>query len=312
MKRILAEGWSRRDFLKAAGMAAIVTSAGTAGCVARSIPAGTATPSAAPATAGRLVVGSADSPAAAVDRALDAYGGLSGIMGKGDRVLIKANYSFARSRDSGAANHPDVLVRIAERCKDTGAAEVTVADHTIDSGAVCLEKSGIKAALSSAGFKAVCINSRGDFEERSVPGTALKSAQIAKLLAEADVFINAPVIKSHGSTQMTGSMKNLMGLVWDRQAFHSPGPLDTCIADLAGLLKPDLVIGDAFRVLKTNGPGGPGDVIQPREIIVGDDQVAVDTYAAGLLGLKPEDVEYIKRAADAGLGTTDISGLVRV
>lgn len=312
MKRILSEQLSRRAFLKAAGTAAIVAAAGgTMGCAARSTPAVTATPHPVPPS-GRLVVSSADGPAEAVDRALDAYGGLSGIIRKGDKVLLKANFTFARARDSGAANHPEALVRIAERCRDAGASEVAAIDHTIDSGAMCLEKSGIKAAMSAAGFTAACINSQGDYEERSVPGTALKSTLIARRLGEADVFINVPVIKSHGTTRVTAGMKNLMGLVWDRQAFHFPGPLDTCIVDLAGLLKPDLVIGDAYRVMKTNGPGGPGDVIEPREIIVGDDQVAVDTYAAGLLGLKPEDVDYIKLAAEAGLGSTDISGLTRV
>lgn len=315
MNRKLSEQLSRRAFLKAAGTAAIVAAAGTTGCAARSTPAVTHAVTAAPhpvSASGRLVVSSADSPAEAVDKALDAYGGLSGIVRKGDKVLLKANFSFARARDSGAANHPEALVRIAERCRDAGASEVAAVDHTIDSGALCLEKSGIKAAMGAAGFTAACINGRGDYEERSVPGTALKSALIAKRLSVADVFINVPVIKSHGTTRITAGMKNLMGLVWDRQAFHSPGPLDTCIVDLAGLLKPDLVIGDACRVMKTNGPGGPGDLIEPREIIVGDDQVAVDTYAAGLLGLKPEDVDYIRLAAEAGLGSTDISGLTRV
>ncbi len=312
MERTLPEGWSRRDFLKAAGTAAVLAAVGTTGCAARSTPAITPTPDSVPVASGRLVVGSAETPREAVDKALDAYGGLAGIITEGDRVVIKANYSFARPRDSGAANHPDVLVRIAERCRDAGASEVTVVDHTIDSGAVCLEKSGIKAEAIAAGFSAVCINSRGDFEERTVPGTALKTARTARRLADADVFINAPVIKSHGSTRVTAGMKNLMGLVWDRQVFHSPGPLDTCIVELAGLLRPDLVIGDAFRVMKTNWPGGPGDLVHPREIIVGDDQVAVDAYAAGLIGLKAEEVEYIGQAAEAGLGSLDISGLIRV
>ena len=57
-----------------------------------------------------------------------------------------------------------------------------------------------------------------------------------KRLLDADVFINAPVIKSHGMTRMTASLKNLMGLIYDRQAFHSSASLEACIADLGKAL----------------------------------------------------------------------------
>jgi len=318
-REIMGRSMSRRDFLKVAGAVAIVTATGTTGC---SSPAGSATTAPSPATvpakrsaagAGKLIVSTDTDPGKAVDKALDAYGGLTGLIRQGDKVLIKPNFTFARTPAQGAANHPDVLARIALRCREAGASEVVLVDHTIDSGALCLQKSGIKAGLGAAGFTALCINDKGDFEECDVPGTVLKSTQIAKRLADADVFINAPVIKSHGNTLMTAGMKNLMGLIWDRQRpFHDPGPLDDCIVDLAGLLKPDLVIADAYRVLKTNGPGGPGDVIEPHEVIVSDDTVAADAYAATLLGLKPEEVGHIRLAAEAGLGKMDLLGLTRV
>lgn len=321
----LGEGLSRRSFLKVAGSAAIVAAAGAAGCSAPAgPPAATASPAPTPlaqktaasqqttAARGSLIVSSDGDPAKAVDKALEAYGGLGELVSSGDTVLLKPNFTFARTPAQGAANHPAVLARIARLCKDAGAAEVIIVDHTIDSGPLCLDKTGIKKELAASGFTAVCINAEGDFEERAVPGKALKTAQVARKLADADVFINVPVIKSHGDTRITAGLKNLMGLVWDRQAFHYPGPLDDCIVDLAGLLKPDLVIADAYRVLKTNGPGGPGEVTEPHEIIVGEDQVAVDAYAAGLLGLRPEDVDHIRLAAEAGLGKMDLSGLTRV
>lgn len=307
----------RRVFLKAAGTAAILAAAGTAGCMAGktgTVPAPVA-PSGTPSQAvvagtSKLVVASDQDPAKVVDRALDAYGGLSGIVKSGDKIVIKANYSFARTEDRAAANHPLVLSRLAGRCEEAGATEVTVIDHTIDSGPLCLDRSGIKAALGSA---AVCINSASDFEERSVPGVKLKSALIARKLRDADVFINAPVIKSHGSTMVTASMKNLMGLVWDRGAFHS-NDLDRCIVDIAGLLKPDLIVADAYRVLKTGGPAGQGEIILPHEVIVGNDPVAVDAYAAGLIGLSPGQVDHIRLAHESGLGEIDPekAGLTRV
>jgi len=111
---------------------------------------------------------------------------------------------------------------------------------------------------------------------------------------------------------MTASLKNLMGLVSDRQALHASASLDVAIADLGKALQPDLVIADAFRVLATAGPrgGGENDVIKaPHEVIVGDDMVAVDAYAATLLGLSPAEVDHVKAAFDEGVGEIDTGKL---
>ncbi len=305
IKEVVNRGVSRRDFLMAAG--AVALALGAQGCVS-----GKKNPSIAsitpPPPAGPTIVATDADPANLVDRALDAFGGLSDMVKKGDRVAIKANFTFARTQAQAASNHPQVLVRLAQRCREAGASGVTVFDHTIDNAALCLERSGIKAAVEKAGFKVQAISSEGDFEETAIPGLVLEKVKLAKLLGDADVFINAPVIKSHSSTRLTASMKNLMGIIWDRQAFHS-SDLDACIADLAAYARPTLIVADAFRVLKTGGPGGGGprdDIVEPRQLIVGRDPVAVDSYAATLLGLKGDDIGHIIRAYELGLGEYDL------
>jgi uncharacterized protein (DUF362 family) len=304
-KEVLERGMSRRSFLKAASIAAVATM----GCVGASEP--TISPSVAPSSVApplsdKLVVATDPDPVKLVDRALDAFGALP--VKSGDRVMVKANFSFARTVDQAASNHPQVLARIMERCKDAGASEVIAFDHTIDNAKLCLERSGIRAAVEKAGFKVMDASSAGDFEERSIAGPTLKSARIVKLLSEADVFINAPVIKSHGNTRITASMKNLMGVIQDRGAFHS-SDLDACIADLSYVIRPTLIVADAYRVLKSGGPagGGPDDVIKPQQLIVGCDPVAVDSYSATLLGLSGKDIGHIVKAYQRGLGEYDLS-----
>lgn len=60
-----------------------------------------------------------------------------------------------------------------------------------------------------------------------------------------------------------------------------------------------------------NGPSGgrPADLIHPRLVAAGTDQVACDAWAASLLGLAPADVGYLGLARERGLGTTDYKGL---
>ncbi len=308
-KEVLEVGLSRRSFLKAAGAVAAVA---VTGCVSASGPAASPSMTASPAVtattppvSNKLIVAADPDPAKLVDRALDALGTLP--IKSGDKVMVKANFSFSRTVDEAASNHPQVLVRLMERCRDAGASEVVAFDHTIDSPKLCLERSGIKAAVEKARFSAVSVNSSSEYEERQIDGPTLKKTRIAKLLKDADVFINAPVIKSHGTTRLTAGMKNLMGIIDDRRAFHS-SDIDGCIADLSYIVRPTLIVADAYRVLKYGGPngGGPGDITHPQQLIVGYDPVAVDSYAATLIGLSGNDVEHVARAYQRGLGEIDL------
>jgi len=85
--------------------------------------------------------------------------------------------------------------------------------------------------------------------------------------------------------------------------------LSQCIADVNLLRKPDLCLADATAVLATNGPAGPGELKRPQKIVAGRGVVAVDTFGAGLLGRAASDIVVLKKAADRGVGTTDIGRL---
>ena len=83
------------------------------------------------------------------------------------------------------------------------------------------------------------------------------------------------------------------------------------IADLATVIKPQLTVLDAMRILKTGGPAGPGEVDAFGGVIVGVDPVAMDAYGVGLStwngqSLRPGQVAYIKYAAEQGVGSLDL------
>ena len=72
---------------------------------------------------------------------------------------------------------------------------------------------------------------------------------------------------------------------FDRQAWHASPDLHQCIADLATQVRAELTIADAQTILTSNGPKGPGKTKQCNSLILSTDPVAVDAYAATLLGL---------------------------
>ncbi|MBI2417676.1 MAG: DUF362 domain-containing protein, partial [Ignavibacteriales bacterium] len=152
-------------------------------------------------------------------------------------------------------------------------------------------------------------NSEGYYQEQVIKaGKSLKNAKVHELMLSADVFINVPILKSHGSTQLTMSMKNLMGTVWDRRYWHK-NDLHQCIADFASFRKPDLTIIDAYAVMKQNGPRGvsEADVTIMKSLIISRDMVLADAAAAKLFGSDPDSVGYIRIAHDMKVGSKNLS-----
>jgi uncharacterized protein (DUF362 family) len=193
-----------------------------------------------------------------------------------------------------------------ELCYEAGAKRVRVADYTCDNPRSAFEVNGMKAAVAKTPAQLIAFADKKDFEERGVPqGKKLKKVAVAKEILDADVFINMPIAKSHGASKLTLGMKNHMGAIADRWYFHING-LHQCIADVATVLTPHLIVVDAQRLMVTNGPKGPGEVKIADTLIAGTDQVAVDSYAATLFGYRGEDIGYIKEAYNHGLGEINL------
>ena len=90
-----------------------------------------------------------------------------------------------------------------------------------------------------------------------------------------------------------------------RNRFHQD--IHNFIADLAMMIRPTLIVGDATRILMRHGPtgGSPADVKPGRTVIVSADHVAVDAFGIELLERSPGNCPSIKLAAERGLGSND-------
>jgi len=249
----------------------------------------------------------------AVLRAVQTIGGMDAFVSPGDTVLIKPNASFSRTPGTGANTSPEVATAVANLAFESGASRVVFADHPINKpGDVTLKINGLGEAASRAGAEFAILGDRSDFEAVGIEGgLVLREVEVAKICREADVIINLPVLKHHDATGSSVGMKNLMGLVYDRKAFHRLG-LESAIADLSLKLRPDLTVVDATTVLATNGPRGPGELVKLNTVIAGTDQVAVDVASTSLmssLGYRGFDIDhhnrYISLASQLGIGDGD-------
>jgi len=303
----------RREFLKrglAAGAAVVL-----GGCAARSRSAtgvlmggrpGLPTPE---GQQPLLAVAKGGRPGDLTRRAMQALGGMRVFVKQGQTVVIKPNAAWQRTAEQAANTNPEVVGTLVRLCREAGASQVTVLEHTIDEPArLVFEVSGLEQAVKEAGGELVSANEEGLYVPVAVKGHVLKQEQVARQIMEADVFINVPIAKQHDSTGLTLGMKNLMGVIWNRGAWHAAsGGLHRCIAEFANAVRPNLVVMDAWRIMLTRGPKGPGQTKDTETVLACTDQVAIDAYTTRLFGKEPADVQFITIAADLGVGQEDMS-----
>lgn len=251
-------------------------------------------------------------PAALFDAGIAALGGMSRFVKPGDRAVIKPNASWNIDPSRGATTTPSLIGRIAEHCFEARARQVSILDHTIDTWHLAYEATGMKRYAERSDARLVPGNSESLYQTVQIPGGKnLESTKVHEVVLEADVLINVPILKDHGSTRMTCALKNLMGLVWNRWYYHSHG-LNQCIADFPLYRTPDLNVVDAYTVMTSGGPRGSSHrsnlEIQKMQIL-SPDIVAADSAAAQTFGAEPADIRHIPLAAEHGLGTMDLDAL---
>jgi uncharacterized protein (DUF362 family) len=254
-----------------------------------------------------LAIASGGSPETLVKKAIGALGGIKKFVKKGSFVVIKPNLAWSRTPDQAANTNPQVISAVIKLCRQAGAGRIVVLDHTCDSpGTAVFEMNGAAKACSAAGVRLISADNRRMYRRINIPkGKVLKSDECVKEILDADVFINMPIAKVHGASNITASMKNLMGTNWDRGAWHR-SDLDQCIADYASAVRSHLIVLDCTRVLLTRGPKGPGETKDVGIVAASTDPVATDAYAATVLGKDPKDIGHIVRAAGMGLGQIDL------
>jgi uncharacterized protein (DUF362 family) len=258
---------------------------------------------AAPKEQGDDSPGATATPEQLVRRAVDAMGGMSRFVSRGDVVVVKPNIGWDRMPVHAANTNPDTVAAVIRLAFEAGAKKVVVADGSCNDPGRCFQRSGIWRASYDVGAEVV-LPQEHRFRTMRLKGDVLDEWPVFTTLVDADKVINVPVAKHHNLAKYTAAMKNWYGVLGGRRnRLHQN--IDTSIADLATFMRPTLVVVDAWRVLVRNGPQG-GNIDDARDmhtVIATVDQVAADAYGCTLIGQKRENIPYLAMGEKRGLGT---------
>jgi uncharacterized protein (DUF362 family) len=255
-----------------------------------------------------LAVIRGESPDLMVRAAVAQLGGMERFVKQGAKVVVKPNVLTGRAPEYAVSTNPLVVSAIIRMCLEAGAAEVTVLDYPTTSARAAFQESGLEQATNEAGGTLKYLSSR-NFETVDIPeGLAITSWPLVTDALEADTLINVPIPKTHGTSGLTMAMKNLMGIMGDpRGEIHTD--FARKITDVNTVVKPHLVILDAYRVMVRHGPSGGSlsDVELRKMCVAGTSQVAIDAYGCTIMGWKPTDLPSLVEANSRGLGEIDLS-----
>jgi uncharacterized protein (DUF362 family) len=234
----------------------------------------------------------------------------------GARVLLKPNF-VEYDRHSVINTDPRLVAAAAEAIREAGAAEVLVAEgpgHRRDTRYV-IASSGLADALGDAHISFTDLN-LASAQSRTLRSryTPLGEIWLPNVVADADIVVSMPKMKTHHWAGVTLSLKNCFGCLpgrvygWPKNALHWVG-IDNAILDVAAAVRPAYAIVDGIVAMEGNGPI-QGTPVDAGVLVFGDDPVATDTVTASMMGFDPTRIAYLHEAARF-LGQGDLDRIIQ-
>ena len=215
------------------------------------------------------------------------------------KIGIKPNLVCASPASEGATTHPEIVEGIILYLLDNGFRNIKIIEGSWvgDSTKRAFKVCGYEDISKRYGVPLIDLKDDG-YIAKTYKGIEIS---ICKTVFDLDYLINVPLIKGHCQTKITCALKNLKGIIPDREKrrFHTLG-LHKPIAYLNAVIKQDLIIADCICPDPYFEEGGRPAKLN--RIAAGYDPVLMDCYAAKTLGYEPDDIKYIGLARDEGVG----------
>ena len=226
------------------------------------------------------------------------------IPGNDSLIGIKPNLVSGSDASWGATTHTEVVAGILEYLQEKGCKRLVILE-----GSWVGDKT--EEVMQICGYDRLCETYQVPFwdmqkDQGQVRDCGGMELSVCSKVSLVDFLINVPVLKGHCQTKITCALKNMKGLIpnKEKRRFHSLG-LYKPIAHLnAGIHQDFIVVDNICGDLDFEDGGNP--VVMNR-IWTAMDPVLVDACVCKQLHYEVEEVPYVKMAAELGVGCADIS-----
>ncbi|HEV7282363.1 MAG TPA: DUF362 domain-containing protein [Pirellulaceae bacterium] len=229
---------------------------------------------------------------------------------RGKKVLLKPNLVEPNRDVPHMTTHPDLLAAAAEAFLSLGA-QVAVGEgpgHMRDTEEA-VSQSGLRERLDAMKLSFRDLNYEDvAWSKNRGRASSLDGFWFPRSVAEADLVVSMPKLKTHHWMGMTASMKNLYGVIpgckygWPKNVLHHHGIAET-VFDINASLPKTIGIVDGIDCMEGDGP-----ILGTKKamglILVGANLAALDATVARIMQLDPAKVPYLGYAADR-LGPID-------
>ena len=214
---------------------------------------------------------------------------------RGRRVLVKPNMLTDRTPDKAVTTHPSLLRLVIRHLKSSGAS-VSVGDSPASAA-------NLRNVLERTGIGDVCREEEVPFVSFEQAGACSMEANgfsftLARPVAEADLVVSIPKVKSHALTKLTAAVKNLYGAVpgYGKTTLHRlhprPDDFGRLLKAIWSVLPQTVSIADAVVGMEGQGPAN-GRPVGLGFLAASADPFALDLALCEILHLDPETVPYL-------------------
>ncbi len=243
-----------------------------------------------------------------VEKLLEPLGGMSSIVKRGDRVLLKPNLLTGARPTKECTTRPELVYCVAQLVKEAGGLPFLGDGPAFGSALGVAKANGYLPMLKELEIPVVEFHG-GRYQTVS---ESFDHLRLSKEAMEADVVVNLPKVKSHVQLTLTLGVKNLFGCVpgkmkawWHMEAGKDADRFGEMLVETARTISTDLTIADGILGHEGNGPSGG----EPRLLGVlgaSRDVFALDRAFVALLQIDPNLVPTQRAANRLGLNASEL------
>jgi uncharacterized protein (DUF362 family) len=251
---------------------------------------------------------------------LETIGGLGRLVSDNQNVLVKPNLNH-RDPYPGISS-PNTIADIVREIKQVTSGEVYVGDEGWEGSDLVYPYLDLESFVSAAGGNLIQFSEVYHARRDTWPSTT-PNFRVFTDVYDSPIIISTCLIKRHGNAALTCAIKCNVGTVQGSQAtatrrhLHQSSSFMQELAEIAGLVNPELTIVDARSILTQGGPMIQDGVVVDgvNKVIICGDLVATDAYCARIMEQYDDNFsvsqieDTLQRAEELGLGTSNLGGV---